>query len=241
MKKRKRNTKLAVAYIRISKDKHELGPAGQAKEIRQWCRDNGVELACDPFEDHGVSGARDFDKRPGLMQAIRALDEHAAGVLVAHKRDRIARSVDVMSELRLLMRRSGIRICTTEHPFDSDEDDDPMTKAMQGVTDVFAEMERGMIAMRTRAALAMKRGRGERTGTVPYGYKLARDGVHVVKDAKEQRVVQLIKKLRAEGLSLRVIAAELTARGIKPRSGKKWHPQVVSSIANSEPVEIVSQ
>ena len=43
------------------------------------------------------------------------------------------------------------------------------------MVDAFAEYERAIIRARTRAALAVKRGRGERTGEVPYGFRLAED------------------------------------------------------------------
>ena len=44
---------------------------------------------------------------------------------------------------------------------------------MRGIVDVFAAYEREVIRARTRAALGVKRARGERTGEIPYGYRVA--------------------------------------------------------------------
>lgn len=75
----------------------------------------------------------------------------------------------------------------------------------------------------TKAALAVKKGKGERTGTIPYGYQLGADGVQLVPHEGEQAVIAVIRSLRTEGLSLRAITAELDSRGLVSRSGGRWH------------------
>ena len=51
---------------------------------------------------------------------------------------------------------------------------------------------------------------------VPYGFRLAADGVHLEEDPAEARAVALVRELRAEGLSLRAIGRLLVAR-VSPR------------------------
>lgn len=67
---------------------------------------------------------------------------------------------------------------------------------------------------------ATKQSKGERVGKVPYGFDLAADGVQLVPNAAEQRVLELIAQLRQKGYTLRDIADELTRRGI-PSKGNK--------------------
>ena len=90
---------------------------------------------------------------------------------------------------------------------------------MRGIVDVFAAYERDVIRARTRAALGVKKARGERVGEVTYGYRLAGDGVRLEEDAAEQAVLSAVRELRAAGLSQRAIAGELTARGMLSRVG----------------------
>ena len=74
-----------------------------------------------------------------------------------------------------------------------------------------------MIGARTRAALAVKKARGERVGSVPYGFRVGEDGV-LEPDGDEQETVELARRLRAGGLSLRAIDRELRAQGYLPRA-----------------------
>lgn len=74
-----------------------------------------------------------------------------------------------------------------------------------------------------------KKAKGERVGGVPYGFTLALDGVKLLKDKTEQRLIALCKSLREQGLSLRKIAAKLLEQGFKPR-GNTFNAQTIKNI-----------
>ena len=99
------------------------------------------------------------------------------------------------------------------------ESDDPSARLMRHMVDAFAEYERAIIAARTRAALAVKRTRGESTGEAPYGMR-AGEGGRLVADEGEQSVIARVRAARAAGLTVRAIAAELAAAGVVSRNGK---------------------
>src|SRR5204862_2916566 len=63
---------------------------------------------------------------------------------------------------------------------------------------LFSEIERQMIRDRTRAALHVKRLRNERIGVVPYGWRLAQDGLHLEVAPEEQRIVCMVMDLRQQ-------------------------------------------
>jgi DNA invertase Pin-like site-specific DNA recombinase len=84
---------------------------------------------------------------------------------------------------------------------------------------VLAEFERDIISERTAAALRHKRAKGERTGQVPYGQSLAPDGRTLVRAPEEWEAIAYARGRRAAGASLRAIAAELDARGVRPKNG----------------------
>jgi hypothetical protein len=86
----------------------------------------------------------------------------------------------------------------------------------------------------TKAALAVKKSRGERLGgELPYGWQLAADGVTLERNEGEQAVVEAVRTLRAEGLSLRAIGTELERRGLMARTGRGWHASQVSRIVRN--------
>jgi site-specific DNA recombinase len=98
------------------------------------------------------------------------------------------------------------------------------------VIDAAAVYERNLIKARTKAALAAKRTAGERVGEVPFGWCLGDDGI-LIESAEEQTVLRLIKELRAEGISLRKIAAILTEKNcITKKGGTSWSHSTVQSI-----------
>ena len=50
----------------------------------------------------------------------------------------------------------------------------------------------------------------------------------IVEDADEQVVVRRAREIRAEGASLREVGRRLLDDGQRPRTGKRWHVQVVA-------------
>ena len=74
----------------------------------------------------------------------------------------------------------------------------------------------------TQEAMDRKKNRGERCGRVPYGFDLAADGMALCANSDEQGVLEVIRELREQGLSLRDIAGELNRRDIASKSGGPW-------------------
>ena len=208
------DSKVAVGYVRVSTDEQSLGPDAQRAAIEKWAQARGVRVAA-MFEDHGISGGAPAEKRPGLLAALAALRENGAGLLVAAKRDRIARDTVIAAMVEQAAGRAGATLTTADG---SSDGAGPEGQLMRGIVDVFAAYERGVIRSRTRAALAVKRSRGERTGQVPYGYSLAADGVHLEENPAEQAIIGGIRTLRAAGLSLRAVTAECERRGLVSRA-----------------------
>ena len=82
----------------------------------------------------------------------------------------------------------------------------------------------------TKVGLAQAKAEGRKTGGLcPYGWKVG--GVRrgpkgpvkfLVECPEEQAVIRLVIQLRMEGRTLKGIAVELTARGIRRREGGPW-------------------
>ena len=92
---------------------------------------------------------------------------------------------------------------------------------------MFAQYERALIRTRTTAAMAVKKGRGERVGAIPFGFAVGDDGKTLVPHPVEQEAVQLITKLRKNGLTLKGIADKLNADGVACRGGRWYVTSVV--------------
>lgn len=209
----------AVLYVRVSTDEQALGPEAQREAAARWCAARGVELVT-VCEDLGVSGATPVERCPGLLEALRQLEAHAAGVLLVAKRDRLTREVVKGAVIEQLAARVGAEVISAAG---EGEGTDPGAVLMRTMFDAFAQYERAIIGARTKNAMAVKKAKGERVGAIPYGYQLGADGKTLEAHEGEQAVVAVIRSLKAEGLSLAAIADELGARGLTPREGGKWH------------------
>ena len=212
----------AVAYIRCSTERQDLSPDAQRDAIDVWAKRNNVRVV-EHFEDIGISGGTELDKRPGLLLALDAIKEHKASHLVVAKRDRLARDVLTAALVERLCERSGASIVSADG---TGNGSGPEAQLMRGIVDLFAQYERAIIRTRTKAALAVKKARGERVGGIPYGWQLNENGT-LLRDESESEAIAHAKQLKADGHSLRSIAKALADAGHMPRTGKKWHVQVV--------------
>lgn len=206
-----------VGYVRVSTEDQSLGPEAQRAALEAWCHTHGAELTA-VHQDLGVSGATPLEKRPALLAALDDLRARAAGVLLVAKRDRLARDVVGAAMIERLTERQGSKVLTADGIGNGDS---PEAQLLRGMVDVFAQYERALIRTRTRAALAVKKGKGERVGRIPYGWRLASDGLHLIEDETEQSIIRVVHRLRDAGHSFAEIEAELERQGIVGRSGKR--------------------
>jgi site-specific DNA recombinase len=201
----------------------------QIAKIKAYCTLYDLTLL-DIVVDAGVS-AKTL-KRPGLTAALAMLKAKKADGLVVTKLDRLSRSVKDWNHLidTQFGEKAGKQL------FSVNDQIDTRTAAGRLVLNVLmsvAQWEREVIAERTVDAMQFKKSKGERVGAVPFGFDLADDGVNLIPNAKEQEVIELIRRLRSEKYSLRDIAAELTRQGITTKGGNStWgHPAVAKILA----------
>ena len=214
----------AVAYLRVSTEEQKNGPEAQRAAIEMWAAAHGVEVVA-WFEEH-VSGGAPLKKRLELLGGINALRELGAGVLVAAKRDRIARDTMLATLIVRQVEALGAHLVTADGV---PGDDTPEARLIRGILDLFAEYERALIRARTRAGLQAKRKRGEYTGgSAPYGWRLNGDG-RLHEDAGEQRILRRIEEWRAEGIGVPTIARRLNQAGTPARGGA-WHVKTVQRV-----------
>ena len=187
-----------IGYLRVSTEEQSLGLDAQRMACEGYCHKQGLELH-EVFSDEGLGGALSFEKRPGILNAIASLNK--GDVLIVAKRDRLSRGdVLAMAMIEASVLRKGARIVSASG--EGTENEDPSSILMRRMVDAFGEYERLIIKSRTRAALQTKKAKGERVGYVPFGHRLADDGIHLEIDELEQEILQQLRDLRRDGLWL---------------------------------------
>lgn len=224
----------AVAYIRHAADEPEpvAVPELQRVAIEAWGKREQVEIRSWQV-DVGVDGATPIAERPGLMAAYRALHEVGADMLVAANVDRFGHDELVCWLVERAALTQGATVHTADGSRRAVRRDVPEVGWTRGAIDLARAYERVTRGARIRASLAAKRGRGERTGNVPYGYRLSSDGVHIEPAEGELAVVAAVRRLAAEGLSQRAIVSRLAAHGVVGRTGAPLGQTQVAKILRS--------
>jgi len=221
----------AIGYVRVSTEGQATDGVSldaQRTKIAAWCLANDIELGS-IYIDAGLSGGR-ADNRPELQNALTEVCR-VGGVLVVYSLSRLARSTKDSLEIAERLAKSGADLVSLSEKIDTTSAAGKMVFRMMAV---LAEFERDQISERTSSVMVHKKSKGERVGTIPYGFKLNANGVNLDRCDSEQSVLELMKFLRSQGMTLRAIADELNSRAIPAKKGSQWkHGSVASVLENA--------
>jgi DNA invertase Pin-like site-specific DNA recombinase len=211
-------SKRTHAYLRVSTDQQGdsgLGLAAQRHAIELAANEDGLAVS---VEHEEIASGSDSE-RPVMLSMIASL--RRGDVVIVAASCRLSRSESLAGWIECEIAKRGARLIVA-----SERGVSELERSLRRV--INAE-ERRRIAARTRAALAAKRRRGEKTGGIaPFGFT-ADDNGKLIPNENEQWIIRSIADLRRDGMSLRAIAAELNARGIGTKTGKAWAPQTVAN------------
>jgi DNA invertase Pin-like site-specific DNA recombinase len=186
------------------------GLEAQRQTILAECERRGWHLV-ETIEDAGYS-ARDL-KRPGIQEALRALERGEASALVVAKLDRLSGSMLDFSKLMAKATRQHWALVALDVAVDTST---PSGEAMANMLATFAQFERRLISQRAKEALAVKKASGVRLGRPP---------------TMPESVVRRIQRQRAQGDSLRKIAEDLNESGVPTaQGGARWYAATVRHV-----------
>jgi site-specific DNA recombinase len=216
----------AIGYIRVSTDKqadHGHSLEAQEAKIRAYAQLYEIELVGLVVETASAKSLH----REGLQSALDRLQAGEAAALVVTKLDRLTRSVADLGKLVEGYFQHNALLSVAEQI-------DTRSAAGRLVLNVLgsvSQWERETIGERTRATMQHMKAAGRYTGgEVPYGFMLDQEG-ELAEHEGEQAVLALVRRYRAQGLSLRSIANTLAQQGIKSRAAKPFHFQAVARLA----------
>lgn len=216
-----------VTYLRVSTDrqgKSGLGLDAQRKAVADHVAGKG-EIAAEYVE---IESGKKND-RPQLARALAEAKRIGAVLLIA-KLDRLARNVAFIANLL----EAGVEIAAADMP--------EANRFLLHVMAAVAEHEAQVISDRTRAALAAAKASGVvlgwsmpgRAGEQRHAARKGADRNARKADQHAANVLPVIHQIAARGASLRQIADELKARGIKTARGGLWYAATVRNVMARE-------
>ena len=202
-----------IGYCRVSTDEQALyghGLDAQETKLREYARRANAEMTV--IKDEGKSGGS--LERPGLMRALERIAGREADGLVVTKLDRLTRSVIDFSMLLEWFVIADAKLVALDFDLDTET---PSGRMVATIMASVAEWERGMIADRTRAALAAARAKGITIG------------LPAVTDQAE--LATRIRRMRERGMTYRAICDELNAEGVPTaRGAEEWRSSAIQTV-----------
>lgn len=176
----------AALYARVSTKTGAQNPAMQLRELREYCKRRGWDMAGE-YVDAGVSGSK--EDRPQLGRLLADCGKRRVDAVVVYRYDRFARSLRQLVNALEDFRALGIQFVSLHEGVDTST---PNGRLVFGIFASIAEFERELIRERVRSGLAAARAQGKRIG----------------RPRKPVDAAQ-ISQLRAQGASWRAVALRL--------------------------------
>ncbi len=209
-----------VAYYLVStarQGRSGLGLEAQREAVRVFLNGGNWTL----LAEHTEIESGKVDSRPELAKALTACRLTGATLVIA-KLDRLSRDAAFLLNLE----KAGVEFTAADMP-----NANRLTVRLMAV---IAQEEREMIAKRTKDALAAAKARGVKLGGFRAGARVDhRQGTEALQKRAEAfaaGVGPMIVEMRQAGSSLRQIAADLTARGIRTSRDGAWSADAVRQV-----------
>jgi DNA invertase Pin-like site-specific DNA recombinase len=213
----------AAIYARFSDEQQRATSIeDQVRRCREVAARYGVTVAESlVFMDAAITGKSiGTAKRPGYRRLLDAADARQMDVIIVDEISRLTRSPAEGARLLEFAEDTGLRFITADG-IDSDRDGWKMLwmfKLTAGANEVDAT------AHRTRRGMLGQLERGYQIAQPPYGYRSRKDetdaggtrGTFWEVKPDEAEVIQLMYRLRIDGLSGTMIAEHLNKRGVLP-------------------------
>lgn len=175
----------AGLYARVSKTDDSQNPENQLVHLRAYATEHSLEV----YREYVDAASGADPHRPELKRLVKDARAHRFSIVLAVKYDRLARSVIQLETIVEELDRVGIKLNCIDEPIGTETPEGIAFRQMLGV---MAQLERGLIRSRTKAALARAKAEGKRLGRPPKRIDMRR-----------------AHELRAQGLGYRKIAREL--------------------------------
>lgn len=185
---------MIYGYIRVSSDKQTV--ENQRFEIEKFCEQNN--LLIDGWIEETISGTKNYNKRKlgTLLKRLKKGD-----LIICSEISRLGRNLFMIMEILSICMKKECKIWTIKDNYRLG--DDIQAKVLAFAFGLSAEIERNLISMRTKEALARKRAEGVRLGR-PFGGCENNLKCYPYKDK--------IRELVARGVSFSEIAKSLRMR-----------------------------
>ena len=215
-----------IGYVRVSTEeqvREGISLEVQADKIKKYATLHNLELV-EIIRDEGKSG-KDLN-RDGIKRIITLCQKRAIDHIIVYKLDRLSRrTLDLLTLVEEVFKLNNVEFHSITEKIDTST---AQGKFFLTIIGAMAQMERDLVAERTKEALRYKKSSFEVYSPTPFGFD--RENGHIKPNEKELKVVALMKKLRRKGLSYQGIINNLNEKRIPTKNRKNWSKSTIGGI-----------
>ena len=227
----------ALAYVRVStvRQVNEGNSiASQTERIRAYARSKGISIRSkDIIIEEGTSASIPIWERDNGKVLLRKLNSGNYEHLIVTKLDRMFRitsdailTIDELGDMEVgfhVIDMGGQSLDTTS----------PMGRYILIFVANTSELERNLIAERTREALQYLRNKGRKFTRCMYGWDVNSKGKNIPNWEEQSRIDFMCWQMRMNEVSATKVARMMNKRGWKGKLGGTWAAQSVINVVNN--------
>jgi len=225
-KDREQKRMKAVGYIRVSTEeqvREGISLEVQEDKVKKYADLHNLRLT-EIIRDEGRSG-KDLE-REGIQKIITLCKDRSVDHLIVYKMDRLTRrTLDLLTLVEEVFKPNKVQFHSITERVDTST---AQGKFFLTIIGAMSQMERDLIAERTKEALQYKKNKFQAYSPTPLGFD--REDGHIASNQKELKIVTLMKKLKRKGLSYQAIINKLNEKDVPTKNKKSWSKSTIWGI-----------
>ena len=228
----------ALGYIRVSTSRQVdegNGLGSQSARVREYARFRGLDLKSrDIMIDDGVSGGVPLKRRVSGGTLIERVESGRYGHVIAVKLDRMFRLTTDAIETIDHFHANGVAVHFIDFNGQSLDTSNPTGKFFLTMVAAFAEMERGLIAERTKEGMDYLKSNHLKFTRAIYGWDVNSEGELRPNWAEQDRIDLMHWQMRTNGMSAMSVARMMNKRGHLGKLGGEWTSGSVKRVVGNK-------
>ena len=230
--------KEAIGYVRVSTVRQvEEGNSIQSQidELINYANSRGlILLSKNIVIDDGTSGGIPLWDRPNAQRLLKLVESGEYEHLIITKLDRMFRlTSDAIMSIEE-MREAGVFLHIINMGGQSLDSSSAIGQFFLTIIASVAQLERGLIAERTKEAMNYLMSRGRKFTRAIYGWNVKKNG-RLKPNWQEQNIIDFMYwQIKSNGATATMVAKMANKRGWKGKLGGEWYAQSVLNVIRNK-------
>jgi DNA invertase Pin-like site-specific DNA recombinase len=230
--------KEAIGYVRVSTVRQvEEGNSIQSQidELRNYANSRGLILLTKNIViDDGTSGGIPLWDRPNAQRLLKLIDSGKYEHLIITKLDRMFRLTHDAIQSIEEMREAGVFLHIINMGGQSLDSSSAIGQFFLTIIASVAQLERGLIAERTKEAMNYLMSRGRKFTRSIYGWNVNKNGRLKPNWNEQSRIDFMYWQIKTNGATATMVAKMANKRGWKGKLGGEWRAQSVLNVIRNK-------